>query len=99
MKSIFFLLLCGLNFYSFGQTKIHYTLSADANALMCPYLSPKLMDLLAKKGATDLIKDEQMQLHFYTTKENEFTEIFILDLVDQIGYEPKNFHLKREEVK
>ena len=50
---------------------------------MCPYLSPKLMELLSKKGATDLSKDAQMQLHFYTTKENELSDALIFDLIDE----------------
>lgn len=100
MKSryILFLLFSAVCWQITAQTKLHYTLSAEAHALMCPYLSPKLMDLLMKKGATDLSKDAEMQLHFYTTKENELSDALIFDLIDQIGYEPKNFSIKRELV-
>lgn len=93
-----FLLFSVLTWSASAQTKLHYTLSAEAHALMCPYLSPKLMELLSKKGATDLSKDAQMQLHFYTTKENELSDTLIFDLIDQIGYEAKNFSIKRELV-
>lgn len=84
-RYILLLLFSAITWHMTAQSKLHYTLSGEAHALMCPYLSPKLMDLLTKKGATNLTKDAEMQLHFYTTKENELTDALIFDLIDQIG--------------
>ena len=95
LRSILFGFICLLSTTSFGQSKINYTLSAEAHALMCPFLSPKLIDLLAKKGAVEIAKDAEMQLHFYTSKEKEMSDELIYDLIDQIGYETKNFKIVR----
>jgi hypothetical protein len=80
---------------AFGQTKVNYTLSAEAHALMCPFMSPKLMDLISRKGATNVVRDEEMQLHFSTSIQTDWTNEFILDLVDQIGYDPKMFKVTK----
>jgi hypothetical protein len=79
----------------FGQTKVNYTLSADAHALMCPFMSPKLMDLISRKGASNVVRDDAMQLHFSTNIQTDWTNEFILDLVDQIGYDPKMFKVTK----
>jgi hypothetical protein len=96
------LILITVLFISFGatapvhaQSKVNYTITAEAHALMCPFLSPKLMELLTKKGAQSVIKDEQLALHFHTTKKDELSDEFILKLVDEIGYEPKHFKIVR----
>jgi hypothetical protein len=86
-----------LHFLSFSQKVVHYTLSAEAHALMCPFLTPQLMELLSQKGAIDVKRNDQMQLLFYTKKENELSDELIFKLVDQIGYEVKNFSVARKE--
>ena len=53
------------------------------------------MDLLIKKGAEGMIKDDELQLHFFTQKDKELSDEVILNLVDAIGYEPKNFKIIR----
>lgn len=91
-----FLFICAVSVSSiYAQSKVNYTLSAEAHALMCPFLSPKLMDLITRKGATNVVRDEQMQLHFTTNIQTDWTDAFILDLVDQIGYDPKMFKVTK----
>jgi len=92
-----FILSSALGFFTFSQKLVQYTLSSEAHALTCPFLSPQLMELTTKKGALDVKRNDQMQLIFYTKKELEFTDEFILNLVDQIGYEAKNFSIARKE--
>jgi hypothetical protein len=53
------------------------------------------MDLVTRKGATNVVRDEQMQLHFTTNIQTDWTDAFILDLVDQIGYDPKMFKVTK----
>ena len=99
MMKYFYILFfsIAIGFSTFSQKLVQYTLSAEAHALMCPFLSPQLMELLTKKGALDVKRNDQMQLIFYTKKEHEFTDEFIFNLVDQIGYEAKNFSVARKE--
>ena len=98
MKYIAFLFLLIIqSSYSFSQTKIKYTVSAEAHALMCPFLSPQLMTTLGKNGAEDVYKDEQLQVHFYTSIDRKLSDERILQLVDQIGYDPKLFKITRVE--
>ncbi len=93
-----FIILSGFllisNFF-ISQNRVKYTLYGEAHALMCPFLSPKLMDLLTKKGAEGIFKDQNLLVHFTTTKENELSDEIILKLIDDIGYEPKNFTITR----
>lgn len=92
--TILFCLTCQI--VVFSQGKVHYTLKADANALMCPFLSPQLMERLAQNGAVEVYKDSLIQLHFSTLKEKEFSDDFILKLVDDTGYQPKLFTILRK---
>jgi hypothetical protein len=80
---------------SVAQEKVTYTITAEAHALMCPFLSPKLMDLLTKKGAEAIYKDEQLALHFFTSKTGEMSDELILKLVEEIGYETRMFTILR----
>lgn len=84
-----------LSSLSFGQHKVHYTINAEANALMCPFLSPQLMEKLTKKGAENVRKNESLQLLFTTTKEQELSDEALLKLIDDIGYQSKNFTIAR----
>lgn len=99
MKHILFLttLVFTLTFSSpsVAQEKVTYTITAEAHALMCPFLSPKLMDLLTKKGAEAIYKDEQLALHFFTSKAAEMSDELILKLVEEIGYETRMFSIVR----
>lgn len=79
----------------FSQSKVHYTLKAEANALMCPFLSPQLMERLAKHGAEEIFKDTLVQLHFSMPRETELSNDFILRLVDDIGYQSALFTISR----
>jgi len=100
MKRILFLftlvLTLAFSQHSIAQEKVSYTITAEAHALMCPFLSPKLMDLLTKKGAEAIYKDDQLALHFYTSKTAEMTDELILKLVEEIGYETRMFTIVRD---
>jgi predicted transcriptional regulator len=53
------------------------------------------MDHLTKKGAVGIYKDDNLLVHFTTLKENELSDEIILKIIDEIGYEPKNFKITR----
>jgi hypothetical protein len=55
------------------------------------------MALLGKNGAEEVYKDDQLQVHFYTSKDKKLSDERILQLVDQIGYDPKLFKITRVE--
>ncbi len=96
MKTISIFLFLFITSSIFAQnTSVKYVLTAEARALMCPFLSPKLIESLEKKGATDVFKDEELKLHFTTNKENELSDEVIFKLIDLVGYEPKNFKIER----
>jgi hypothetical protein len=76
--------------------KVRYEVSASANALMCPFLSPQLMDKLSKTGADSLYKDDKLILHFITTKQNEIDDIEINKMVEAVGYQSRNFKILRK---
>jgi len=95
MKSIILIVTLFITSSYFSQNKVKYTLFGEAHALMCPFLSPKLMDLLTKKGAEGIYKDESLLVHFTTSKEKELSDELIFKLIDEIGYEPKNFKITR----
>lgn len=97
MKILIFTLFIALGFGAASQTKIQYTITAEAHSLMCPFLSPKFMDLLTKKGAEGIFKDEQLAVHFTTAKEAPISDELIMTLVDEIGYDPRLFKVTRKE--
>ena len=97
MRNLLFTFLMALGMGAVAQTKIQYTVTADAHALMCPFLSPKFMDLLTKKGAEGIYKDDQLAVHFTTPKEAPLTDELIMTLVDEIGYDPRLFKVARKE--
>jgi hypothetical protein len=97
MKNLLFTFLMALGLGAVAQTKIQYTVTAEAHALMCPFLSPKFMDLLTKKGAEGIYKDEQLAVHFTTSKDAPLSDELILTLVDEIGYDPRLFKVARKE--
>jgi hypothetical protein len=100
MKKLLVQLVLLLVFFApqsvFSQSKVSYTITAEANALMCPFLSPKFMELLTKKGAEGVYKDEKLAVHFTTGKDIEMTDEFIKGLIDQIGYEPRLFTIAKK---
>ncbi|MBM3455465.1 MAG: hypothetical protein FJX80_09990 [Bacteroidetes bacterium] len=95
MRWSLFLIVLFLTSLSFGQKTVKYSLYGEARALMCPFLSPKLMDVLTKKGAEGIFKDESLLVHFTTSKEKELSDEMIFKVIDEIGYEPKNFKITR----
>jgi hypothetical protein len=97
MRTLLFSFLMAFGLGAVAQTKIQYTVTAEAHALMCPFLSPKLMDLLTKKGAEGIYKDQQLAVHFTTSKDAPLSDELILTLVDEIGYDPRLFKVARKE--
>ncbi|MFM7638015.1 MAG: hypothetical protein ACKO6A_08175 [Bacteroidota bacterium] len=96
MKALVISFALFLSYNSFTQsTFVKYVLSAEARALMCPFLSPKLIEALEKKGAEQVYKDEELKLHFKTKKENELSDEAILKIIDFVGYDPKYFKIDR----
>jgi len=82
----------------FGQSKMNYSISAEAHALMCPFLSPQLMKQLTLKGAENIYKDDQSILHFTTAIDKQILDDTILKLVDNVGYEAKYFKIERTTI-
>ena len=54
------------------------------------------MELLTKKGAEAVYKDDKLAVHFSTLKDLEMTDEFIKGLIDQIGYEPRLFTIVKK---
>ena len=75
--------------------KVRYTISASANALMCPFLSPQLMEKLTTSGADSIFKDDKLILHFITSKEKELVDIEINKMIEAVGYQSRNFKIVR----
>lgn len=76
---------------SFSQKKTRYVITAEANALMCPFLSPKLISLIEKNGGKSVVKTKELTLLFYCDEQNLLSEEKILEFVDNIGYDPRSF--------
>jgi hypothetical protein len=95
MKNLITLFILISSSFAISQQKVNYVISAEANALMCPFLAPKLMESLTKKGAENIIKDKNLLLHFSTSKDKEISDSLIFKLVNNIGYEAKKFHVNR----
>ena len=76
--------------------KVRYEVSASANALMCPFLSPQLMEKLTTSGADSIYKDDKLILHFITSKEKELDDIEINKMIEAVGYQSINFKILRK---
>lgn len=76
-------------------SKVRYTISASANALMCPFLSPQLMSKLTTSGADSIYKDDKLILHFITSKEKELVDFEINKMIEAVGYQSRNFKIVR----
>ncbi len=85
-----------INQQNASLNKVRYEVSASANALMCPFLSPKLMDKLSKSGADSLYRDDKLILHFITTKDKEIQDVEINKIIEGTGYQSKNFRINRK---
>jgi hypothetical protein len=89
------LFLCALTGYS--QKHTNYVVSAQSNALMCPFLSPKLIALIEKNGGKSVVKTKELTLLFYCEQSNVLSEARILELVDNLGYDPRMFKVEMKE--
>ena len=80
-----------------GQKKTNDIITAEANALMCPFLSPKLMSSIEKNGGKSVVKTKELTLLFYCEQSNVLSEARILELVDNLGYDPRMFKVEMKE--
>ena len=80
-----------------GQKKTNYIITAEANALMCPFLSPKLISSIEKNGGKSVVKTKELNLLFYCEQNNVLSEARILELVDNLGYDPRMFKVEMKE--
>ena len=97
MKKILITLVCvTLASIAFSQSK-KYELKAEGNALMCPFMGPRLKKQLELNGAQNILKDKSLVLSFDMPKENALDETTVLDIVKKVGYNPALFHLKIKE--
>jgi hypothetical protein len=97
MKTIIFALLVSLSFIGYSQKHTNYIITAESNALMCPFLSPKLISLIEKNGGKSVVKTKELTLLFYCEQSNVLSEARILELVDNLGYDPRMFKVEMKE--
>ena len=64
---------------------------------MCPFLSPKLMSSIEKNGGKSVVKTKELALLFYCEQSNVLSEARILELVDNLGYDPRMFKVEMKE--
>lgn len=97
MKTIIFAILVSLSFIGHSQKHTNYIITAESNALMCPFLSPKLMSSIEKNGGKSVVKTKELTLLFYCEQSNVLSEARILELVDNLGYDPRMFKVEMKE--
>ena len=93
LKLQYFILMFFVATYLTCSSQINYKVTAEAKSLMCPYLSPKFMNLLEKEGATNMLKHEDYSITFQMENEKLITEKRLLELVEIVGYEHKLFKI------
>jgi hypothetical protein len=97
MKKTIVTLICVIQAsITFSQTT-KYELSAEGNALMCPFMGPRLKKQLEANGAYQIEKDKSHVFHFTMEANKAIGEIEIMEIVRNVGYDPKLFHLKMNE--
>jgi hypothetical protein len=97
MKILLVVTVIFCSLISYSQKKTNYIITAEANALMCPFLSPKLISSIEKNGGKSVVKTKELSLLFYCEKSTVLTEARILELVDDIGYDPRMFKVEMKE--
>lgn len=97
MKILIFVSLVLFATVGFSQKKTRYLITAEANALMCPFLSPKLISSIEKNGGKSVVKTKELTLLFYCEQGNVLSEARILELVDNLGYDPRMFKVEMKE--
>ena len=96
----FFLLFCVTFLYKSGTAQeqisgdsVTYDLFGEGHALMCPFLSPQLISRIKQEGGRSFIRTSDYHLIFKTSDEGFIAVSRVLDMVQLVGYERKNFTL------
>ncbi len=97
MKIILITILFFSALTGYSQKHTNYIITAESNALMCPFLSPKLMSSIEKNGGKSVVKTKELTLLFYCEQSNVLSEARILELVDNLGYDPRMFKVEMKE--
>ena len=97
MKIILITILFFSALTGYSQKHTNYIITAEANALMCPFLSPKLISSIEKNGGKSVVKTKELTLLFYCEQSNVLSEARILELVDNLGYDPRMFKVEMKE--
>jgi hypothetical protein len=94
MKKAFFTILClFITTLIFSQTQ-KYEVTAEGNALMCPFMGPRLTKQLESIGAVNLTKSPTHVWNFEIVETAEIDKTKILEIVQKVGYNPTTFHVK-----
>lgn len=72
-----------------------FTITAEANGFMCPFLSPMLMQRIEQTGGCAVIKTPALALQVSCPKNAGVTAEKLLALAVQAGYERKLIHVKK----
>jgi hypothetical protein len=72
---------------------VTYDLFGEGHALMCPFLSPQLIGRIKQEGGRSFIRTSDYHLLFKTSDAGFIPVSRLLDLVQLVGYERKNFTL------
>jgi hypothetical protein len=96
MKKVFFTILClFITTLVFSQTK-KYEVTAEGNALMCPFMGPRLTKQLESFGAINLTKSPTHVWNFEIAEAAAIDSSKILEIVQKVGYNPTTFRVKIE---
>jgi|LakMenEpi03Aug12_release.lakeMendotaPanAssembly.Ray.scaffolds.fasta_scaffold1066144_2 hypothetical protein len=72
---------------------VTYDLFGEGHALMCPFLSPQLISRIKQDGGRSFIRTSDYHILFKTSGSEFIPASRILDIVQMVGYERKNFTL------
>jgi hypothetical protein len=77
----------------FSQSK-QYEISAKDNALMCPFMGPRLTKQLESIGAVNILKSPTHVWTFEIPESKEIDKSKLLETVQRVGYNPSIFYVK-----
>ena len=92
-KAIFTILCLFITTLVFSQTK-KYEVSAEGNALMCPFMGPRLTKQLEAIGVVNLTKSPTHVWYFEMNETAVIDRSKLLEIVQKVGYNPSMFHVK-----
>lgn len=85
--------------YVTAQDKIQNTsfeITAEAHGFMCPFLTPKYMELIHKLDSCKVWKTDDLVIHVDFIKSTTDSEEQLISAAETIGYERKNITVKRK---